>query len=123
MALSALCDSSVEIGDGLQGDPELGDEGLYQERIGRDDAFIGGERGGRFDGLDTLCNDIGIAHVMIPEEGFEGRTASELHCLESWPATQEVAEDCGVFVLKPMQHVREIVLEGTGEAVGEPHFV
>src|SRR5262252_6410780 len=31
MALSALRNGSVEIGDGLQGDPELGDEGLHQE--------------------------------------------------------------------------------------------
>ena len=43
MALGALRDGGVEIGDGLQGDPELGDEGLHQERMGRDDAVIGGE--------------------------------------------------------------------------------
>ena len=38
MALRALCDGDVKIGDSLQGDPELGDEGLHQEGIGRDDA-------------------------------------------------------------------------------------
>ena len=64
MALRTLRDGGVEIGDGLQGDPELGDEGLHQERIGRDDAFIGREGDGRVDGLDTLGDDIGIAHVM-----------------------------------------------------------
>jgi hypothetical protein len=47
MALRALRDGGVEIGDGLQGDPELSDEGLNQERIGRDDAVIGGEGDGR----------------------------------------------------------------------------
>ena len=60
---------------------------------------------------------------MRTEEGFEGGTARALHRLEGRPATQEVAEDRGVFLLKPVQHVREIVLEGTGEAVGDPHFV
>jgi hypothetical protein len=45
MALRALRDGGVEIGEGLQGDPELGDEGLNQERIGRNDACIGGEGG------------------------------------------------------------------------------
>ena len=44
MALGALRDGGVEIGDGLQGDTELGDEGLHQERIGGDDAFIGESR-------------------------------------------------------------------------------
>src|SRR5215813_13565069 len=122
-ALRALCASSVEIGAGRQGDPELGDEGLPHERRGCDDACIGGERGGRCDGLETLCNDLGIAHVMSPEEGFEGSPAREVHRLESGPATQEVAEDGGVFLLQPVQHVRERVLEGTGEAVGAPHVV
>src|SRR5262245_56719384 len=59
MALRALRDGGVEIGDGLQGDSELGDEGLHQEYSGRDDAFIGGEGCRRFDGLDTLCDDLG----------------------------------------------------------------
>ena len=123
MALRALRDGGVEIGDGLQGDPELGDEGLHQERLGCDDAVIGGEGCGRFDGLDTLGDDIGVAHVMLAEEGREGGTARALRRLEGWPATQEVAEDRGVFLLKPVQHVREIVLEGTGQAVGAPDFV
>ena len=45
MALRALRDGGVEIGESLQGDPELDDEGLNQEGIGRDDAVIGGEGG------------------------------------------------------------------------------
>src|SRR5262245_22371314 len=44
MALGTLCDGGVEIGDCLQGDAELGDEGLHQEDIGGDDAIIGGQR-------------------------------------------------------------------------------
>ena len=38
MALGALRDGGVEVGDGLQGDTELGDEGLHQQGIGGDDA-------------------------------------------------------------------------------------
>jgi hypothetical protein len=114
---------SVELGDGLQGDTELGNKGLHQERIGRDDTFIGGEGDGRFDGLDTLGDDLGIAHMRLTKEGCEGGTARELHRLEGRPATQEVAEDRGVFLLKPVQHVRKRVLEGPGQAVGDPHLV
>ena len=36
---------------------------------------------------------------------------------------KEITEECGVFVLKPLQDVREVVFERTGEAVGEAHFV
>jgi hypothetical protein len=123
MALRALRAGGVEIGDGLQGDPALGDEGLHQERMGRDDACIGREGDGRCDGLDTLCNDLGVAHVMLTEEGFEGSTARELRRLEGRPATEKVAEDRRVFLLKPVQHVRERVLEGPGQAVGDPDVV
>src|SRR5262249_41288052 len=123
MALRALRDGGVELGNGLQGDPELSDEGLHQERIGRNDAFISGKGCRRLDGLDTLGDDLGIAHVMLTEEGVESGTAGELNRLEGWPATQEVAEDRGVFLLKPVQHLREIVLQGTGQAVGDPDFV
>lgn len=40
MALRALRDRAVAISDGLQGGTELGDEGLHQERIGRDDTVF-----------------------------------------------------------------------------------
>src|SRR4029453_5302944 len=43
MVLSTLRDGGVEIGDSLEGDTELGNEGLHQERMGHDDAFIGRE--------------------------------------------------------------------------------
>jgi hypothetical protein len=43
MVLRALRDGRVEIGEGLQGDPELGNAGLHQERLGRDDTCIGRE--------------------------------------------------------------------------------
>lgn len=45
MALGTLGDGGVASGEGLQGDTELGDEGLPQQRIGRDDTVIGGEGG------------------------------------------------------------------------------
>ena len=121
MALRALCDGEVKSGESLQGDPELGDEGLHQECIGRDDAFSSGEGCGRCDGLDTLGDAISIAHVMRTEEGFEGGTARALHRLAGRPATQEVAEDRRVLLLKPVQHVRERVLQGPRQAVRDPH--
>src|SRR5262249_21705189 len=75
------------------------------------------------DGLETLGDDSGRAHMMIPEEGVEGGTAGELHRLEGGPATQEVAEDTGIFLLKPVQHVRAGVLEGTGQTVRHAHRI
>ena len=51
------------------------------------------------------------------------RLPCELHRLQGGPARQEVAKDRGIFVLKPLQHVWEIVLERTGQAIGNPDFV
>jgi hypothetical protein len=42
MALGTLRDGGVEVGDGLQGDAELGNKRLDQQGIGGDDALIGG---------------------------------------------------------------------------------
>ena len=75
-----------KVGDGLQGDAELGDKGLDQEGMGRDDALIGGQGGGGFDGVDTLGDDVGRAHMMVAEEGFEGGAAGELRRFEGRPA-------------------------------------
>src|SRR5262245_5086360 len=42
MALGTLCDGGVEVGDGLQGDAELGNQCLDQQGMRGDDALIGG---------------------------------------------------------------------------------
>jgi hypothetical protein len=42
MALGTRRDGGVEVGDGLQGDAELGHKRLDQQGIGGDDALIGG---------------------------------------------------------------------------------
>jgi hypothetical protein len=61
--------------------------------------------------------------MMLTEEGCEGGATGELYRLEGRPATQEVAENRGGFLLEPLQHMRERGLEGTGQAVGDPDFV
>jgi hypothetical protein len=122
-ALGTLRDGGSKIGEGRQGDPAVGDKGLHPEGIGGNNACIGGEGCGRFDGLDTLGEDRGRAHVMRTAEGFEGRTAGELHCLAGRPGTETITEERGVFLLKPVPHVRARVLEGAGQAVGEPHCI
>ena len=47
----------------------------------------------------------------------------ELGGLEGWPLGEEIAEDGGVFVVKPWEDVREVVLQGTGEAIREAYVV
>ena len=86
MALSKVC-------DGLQGDPELVDEGLDEQGMGGDDALIGGQGGGSFDGVDTCVDDVCRAHMMVAEEGFQGGAARELRGFEGRPATEKVTKD------------------------------
>ena len=81
MVLSALCDGLVEVGNGLQGDPELGDEGVHEEDIGGDDAVIGGQRSGALDGLDAGGDKVGRAHVVGTEEAFQSGTAASCAAL------------------------------------------
>src|SRR5215471_18690702 len=61
--------------------------------------------------------------MMVPEKAFEGGATGELHRLQGWPATQDVAKDRGIFVLQPWQYVWARVLERPGQAFGHPDFV
>ena len=58
MALGALRDGLVEVLDRVQGDPGLADEGLHEQRMGGDDALIGGHGGGSLDGVDALGHHV-----------------------------------------------------------------
>src|SRR5262245_48911556 len=100
MTLGALRNGVVEVGNGLQDNAELGDEGLNQKGIGGDNPLIGSEWGGTLDGLDALVDDIAVAHVMDTEEALQGRAARESGGFEGRPLGEEVTEQQGVFVLK-----------------------
>src|SRR5438128_11133247 len=105
MVLGALWDGFVEVGNGLQGDPELGDEGVHEEDIGGDDAVIGGQRSGALDGLDAGGDHVGRTYVVGTEEAFQGSATRELGGFEGRPAAQEVTKDRRIFLLKPLQDV------------------
>ena len=123
MCLGALRNGVVEVFDGLQRHAELADKGLDQQRRGGNDALIRGQGGGALEGLDAGVNDIGSTDVVGLEEGDEGGTARELRRFEGRPAAEEVAKDRGIFLLKPLQNLREIVFEGTGQTIGQTDFV
>jgi hypothetical protein len=123
MVLRALRHGGVDLGEGLHGAPERGDEGLPQEGMGRHDAVIGGEGEGGCEGLETRCDAFGIADMRRTAEGCEGGTAGEWCRREGRPATQDVAEARRVLLLQPVPPRRELVLEGTRPAMGAPHCV
>jgi hypothetical protein len=122
--LGTLRHGVVEVCHGVQGHSELGDEGLNQEGM-RDGRYTlsGGQRCGTLAGLDARVDDVAVAHVMGAEEALQGRAARELGSFQGWPWGEKGAEQQGVFVLKPLQDVREVVFQGTREAMGEAHCV
>src|SRR5262249_38122865 len=61
--------------------------------------------------------------MVIAKEGLQDGPPGQLCRFEGGPAAQKVTENTGVFILKPVQHLWEIVLQGTGEAVRDPHFI
>ncbi|MCA1852042.1 MAG: hypothetical protein LC647_06530, partial [Beggiatoa sp.] len=76
---------------------------MNEESMRRDDGDVLGQWGGGFDGLQSLLDDIWVAHIVFPEEGLEGRPTGVLCLFKRRPAAEEVAEHHGVFVLKPLQ--------------------
>ena len=123
MALGTLGDGVVEGLESVQGDTELADEGLDEQGLGDDDARIAGQRRGRCDGLETLGDDVSSAHVVVAAEGRKERAPCEVRRFAGRPATQNGTKDHGVFLLKPLEHLRKRVFQGPREAMGDPHCV
>ena len=70
LALGALRNGVVEVGNRVQEDPELGDERLDQERMRGDNPLISRQWYRVLDGLDACVDDVGVTHVMGAEEAL-----------------------------------------------------
>ena len=123
MVLGAWRDGGIEVGNGVQGDAELGHEGVHQEGVGGDDPCIRGQRHSALDGREAGRDDVGRAHVVGPEEALQRGATRALRRCARRPVTEDVAKDRRIFVLKPLQDVGKGVFEGPGHAGGEPHGV
>ena len=92
--------------------------------MGSDDALISSEGSRRFDGVQAL----GEARLLHVHGGHESRVSQGgppgqwCRC-EGGPAAQKVTENARIFVLQPVQHLRDIVLQGPGAAMGDPHCI
>jgi hypothetical protein len=123
MARGAWCTNVVEILARVQGHAELADEGLDQQGMGGDEARLGGQRRGALDRLEALGEALGIAHVVVAKEALQAGAAREVDRFEGRPWDEGVAEEAGLFVVDPLPDMREVVLQGPGEAMGEAHVV
>jgi len=123
MALGAVSHGLVAILARVQSHPELGHKGLDQEGMGGDEAFIGGQRHRARDGVEAWGDAISVAHVMVAEAAFQGRASRQLYGLAGRPWGEDVAEDGGILVVEPWQHLRKVVFQGTGQAIREAHVV
>jgi len=90
------------------------------QATGHDDAQVFGKRYGGFDALKASADDLGAAAVVGMEERLETRLASALDLSQRRPASQEVAKEDRVRILEPVESLRIVLLEGVGQAVGQP---
>jgi len=59
---------------------------------------------------------------MVTKKRLKSGTLGEGHGLEDGPAAQEVTAEHGSFLFKPAQDMRDVGLEGPGQAVRETHL-
>ena len=60
--------------------------------------------------------------MVVTAEGLKGGAARELGRFAGGPATQKVTDKMGIFILQPLEHLRERVSQRTDKAVSNPHF-
>jgi hypothetical protein len=123
MVLGALGAGGVKGLDGVPGDTERAAPGLDEPGMGGDDAVIGGQGHGGLDSVDTRVDAGRRAHMGVAEDGCQGGAARALCGFEGGPAPEKVTNDEGVFLRNPVPHLRARVLQGPGEAMGEPPFL
>jgi hypothetical protein len=123
MALGPLGEGGGASGDRLQGDTPWGHKGVSQEGMGRAAPRIRGQGEGGSAGLETACEDLWRADMMVPAPACEGGATGEWHRLQGGPTTQEGAKDRGGFVLQPWQHGWARVRARPGQALGPPDVV
>lgn len=118
-------DLDIEAVDCPQRHAQLFDEGEHQELIGPDHGQVVGQRGGAFDGVNALIDARLRAHVVVMKERQQRSPAGALELFERRPASEEVAEQQRVTVLKPSEDIGEILFqrinEATANAVLVPH--
>ena len=121
--LGALRAGLIKGRDRVQGPASLTGQGLDQQGLGSDAALISrqGRRG--FDSGQALGEHVFPLDLLVAKAGLQGGPPGEVCGFEGGPATQKVTEKGRVFVLKPVQHLWERVLQGTGEAVGHAHCI
>jgi hypothetical protein len=119
LALGALRNGCIKVCARRQGDPELGDKGVPQERLGGEDACSGGQRDGALDRLEAGGNEVSRAHMVVTEETLQGGATCALCGCEGGPAVQDVAKERRIFLVTPVQDMREGVFERPGQAIRE----
>ena len=81
------------------------DQCLYEHLVRTDDGLVLRKSSRSTNTLDTLLNKVCPVCVVLAEEGFQSCLPCTLDVLKRWPVLQEVAEDQGIPVFEPVQHL------------------
>src|SRR3990170_8952624 len=116
-------DLGIQTGNSRTKGAQLGEQGGHYQTGWLDDGLVRGERPLRADGLDALVDDRLLANIVSMEERNEGFAAGALRGQQGRPTFDEVCEDGGLLVTKPLQNLRKVLLEQVGDAIGESHAI
>ena len=123
MGVGTRCHGRVDVGNGVQSHAELGDQGLDQEGMRGAHACICGPCPSVLKSRTTGRDDVGRAPVVGTDKALQGGAPGALGGFQGRPAAEEVAKDCRLFVLQPLEDVGEGVFERTRHAMRQPDCV
>jgi len=70
-----------------------------------------------------LLDELGLSDVVRVKEALESGAAGLAGGFGGRPALEEVAEQRAVLVGKPLKRLREVVLQGAGDAIGDAGLI
>jgi hypothetical protein len=93
---------------------------LSHEGIGHHDPLVSRQGHGALDGCKALLDALLTANMMLMKEAFQGATPGEWGSFERWPLTEKVTKQYRVLIGEPLENVRKIRLQRTGESIRYP---
>ena len=120
MSRKGFGDDVFEIGDVLLEDSQFVHQKADNAHVDLQNRGVGGESARPSDLLQTLVNELGAAHIVDIVKAADRLRLGGFELGQAGPLLQEIeGQGRGEVFTAPAQGLGEIVLEGTGELVGE----
>jgi hypothetical protein len=87
------------------------------------DPLVSRQGHGAFDGVKALTDSLLTANLMLKKEALKGAAPGELGGFKRGPLAKKITKELGLLMGAPLEHVRKIRLQRTGQSIRQPDAI